>query len=83
MCMLTESLTVVTEAPVSEEDQPLGVAGASRLQTVEHECAAESGPISNLIIVSARGLPGVRDRVPCRGLPSSSRGLTISGNADG
>lgn len=51
--MVREGLTVVTEAPVSEEDQPLGVAGASRLQAMEHQSATKSSPVSNTVVVSA------------------------------
>ena len=51
--MTVEGLTVVTEAPVSKQDQPLWVAGASRLQAVEHQGAAKSGPVSNSVVVPA------------------------------
>ena len=50
-CRASGGLTVVTEAPVSKEDQSLGIAGASSLQAVEHERVAKSGPVTNLVVV--------------------------------
>ena len=47
------SLTVVTEAPVSNKEQPLGVAGTSSLQAVEHQCVSKCGAISHLVVIPA------------------------------
>ena len=49
--MVLQSLTVMTEAPISKEDQSLGIAGASSLQAVEHQRVAKSGPVSDLVVV--------------------------------
>ena len=45
------SLTVVTEAPVSNKEQPLGVAGTSSLQAVEHQSVSKRGAISHLVVI--------------------------------
>ena len=49
--MVLQSLTVMTEAPISKEDQSLGIAGASSLQAVEHQRVPKCHPIAHLVVV--------------------------------
>ena len=44
--------TVVAEAPVGYEQQPLRVAGPSRLQAAELHCVPKCLPIANSVVIA-------------------------------